>query len=66
MHGDDPKIRVAARPEDGEANAALCAFLAETLGVPKRDVRVVSGQTSRRKLLEIPDEARGRFLALFT
>lgn len=64
-HGTDPKIRVAARPEDGRANAALCAFLAGELGIPRNDVQVVSGQTSRRKWLEIPDEARERFLALF-
>ncbi len=65
MRGDEPKIRIAARPEGVEANALLCAFLTETLGVPKRDAQVVSVQTSRCKLLEIPDEARERFLALF-
>lgn len=64
-HGGDPKVRVAAKPENGKANAELCAFLAKTLGVPKNSVWVVSGQSSRRKLLEVPDEASARFMALF-
>jgi uncharacterized protein len=64
-HGGDPKIRVAAKPEDGKANAALCAFLARALGVGKLEIQVVSGQTSRRKLLEIPDGSKARFEALF-
>jgi uncharacterized protein len=64
-HAGDPKIRVAAKPEDGQANAALCTFLARELGVSKLEIQVISGQTSRRKLLEIPDASRARFEALF-
>ena len=64
-HGTDPKLRVAARPEDGKANAEVIAFLAHALGVPKSGVRIVSGHTSRRKLIELPDEAGTRFFALF-
>ncbi len=64
-HGGDPKIRIAAKPEDGKANAALCAFLAGALGVSKLEIQVISGQTSRRKLLEIPDGSSARFEALF-
>jgi uncharacterized protein (TIGR00251 family) len=64
-HGGDPKIRVAAKPEDGKTNAALCAFLARALGVGRLEVQVISGQTSRHKLIEFPDEARARFEALF-
>jgi uncharacterized protein len=64
-HGGDPKIRIAAKPEDGKANAELCAFLARALGVGKTEIQVVSGQTSRRKWLEIPDGSGARFEALF-
>jgi uncharacterized protein len=64
-HGGDPKIRVAAKPEDGKANAALCSFLASALGVGKTEIQVVSGQTSRRKLLEIPDASLALFEAMF-
>jgi len=46
-------IRVAAPPIDGAANDAVIAFLAERLGIAKRQVRIVSGQTGRHKRLEI-------------
>ena len=52
-HGDALKIRLAAPPVDGKANAALLAFIAERLGVSKSTVTLKSGQTSRRKVLEI-------------
>lgn len=52
-HGDALKIRLAAPPVDGKANAALLAYLAETLGVAKSAVTLKSGQTSRRKVVEI-------------
>ncbi|HRD53004.1 MAG TPA: DUF167 domain-containing protein [Flavobacteriales bacterium] len=48
-HGDALKIRLAAPPVDGQANDALLSFLAEQFGVPKRQVELVSGQTSRSK-----------------
>jgi len=53
MHGDCIKIRLAAPPVDGAANAALIEFIAERLGIAKSRVRVVSGATSRRKLIEV-------------
>lgn len=49
VHGDALKIRLAARAADGAANAELVRFLAETFGVPKRDVTIEAGETSRRK-----------------
>ena len=53
LHGDALKIRLAAPPVDGKANEALLRFVAETLGLPKSAVNLKSGQTSRRKVLEI-------------
>jgi len=47
------KVRLQAPPVDGAANDALVAFLAEVLGVPKRGVRIVSGLSSRAKLIEV-------------
>lgn len=47
------KIRVAAAPEKGRANAELCDYLARQLGVPRSAVRVETGQTSSRKRLSI-------------
>ena len=52
-HGDALKVRLAAPPVDGKANAALIEFIAATLRLPKSSVILKSGQTSRRKVLEV-------------
>lgn len=46
-------MHVTAPPEGGKANAAACVVVAKALGVPKSVVRVVRGDTSRHKQLEI-------------
>jgi uncharacterized protein len=53
LHDGHPKIRVAAPPVEGAANAALIEFVARQLRIAKGRVRVVGGLTSRRKVLEI-------------
>jgi len=53
IHGDALKIRLSAPPVDGAANDALVEFLAETFAVPRRNVRLVSGESSRSKIVEI-------------
>lgn len=57
IHGNALKVRLQAPPVDGAANAALVEFLAESLGVPRRAVRVVAGETSRSKVVEVDDLA---------
>ncbi len=47
------QVRVTAPPVDGEANAALEKLVAKKLGIAKSKVKVVKGETSREKLLEI-------------
>jgi len=47
------KVRVAAPPVDDAANRALIEFLAECLDVSRRSVRIVAGETSRTKVLEV-------------
>ena len=49
LHGDALKVRVASPPVDGKANEALVAFIADQLGLPKRAVQLVRGDTSRAK-----------------
>ncbi len=49
IHGEALKFRVAAPPVEGAANEALCAFLADQFGLPKRAVEVRSGGGSRHK-----------------
>ena len=51
--GDAWKVRVRSAPERGRANAEVTRLLAEELGVASRDVRVVTGHTSRDKIVEI-------------
>jgi uncharacterized protein (TIGR00251 family) len=50
-HGDAWKVRVAEPPEDGRANEAVLRLLAETLGVPRARVTLVSGHSSRDKIV---------------
>ena len=47
------RIKVAAAPEKGRANAELCDFLAREFGVPRSSVEVVAGHTSPRKQVVI-------------
>jgi uncharacterized protein YggU (UPF0235/DUF167 family) len=47
------KIRVASAPVEGEANAALIAFVAKSLRVSKSVVRLAAGAAARLKRLEI-------------
>ena len=63
-HGDALKIRLAAPPVDGKANEALLRFVAEALHLPKSAVCLKSGQTSRRKVLEV-SEATAEAIAHF-
>jgi uncharacterized protein (TIGR00251 family) len=48
------RVRLAAPPEDGKANAELCAFFSKILGCPKRDIRIEKGEKSRKKMLAFP------------
>ena len=51
--GDATLIRLNAPPVDGAANEALVAFLSEVLGVPRRDISLVAGETSRNKRVRV-------------
>ena len=51
--GDALKVKVHAPALDGRANDALCEFLADELGLPKRAVTLAHGDKSRQKLLRI-------------
>jgi uncharacterized protein len=52
-HGEGWKVRVAAAPERGKANDELIGLLARTLLVSAADVAVVSGRTSRDKIVAV-------------
>jgi uncharacterized protein (TIGR00251 family) len=53
LQGDAVKVRVAAPPVDGEANAALLRYLAKALGVPRSRLEIVRGESGRRKTLKV-------------
>jgi len=53
LHGVSLRVRVTAPPIDGMANEALINFLSEVLGAPRRNVCIVSGLSSRTKIVEI-------------
>ena len=51
--GDICKVRVTAPAVDGKANKAVIAVLSEFYQVKKRDIRIIRGERSREKLVEI-------------
>lgn len=61
VHADALEVRVREAPEDGRANAAVCAALAAALGLRRADVELVSGLQARRKRVRLAgDPARLR------
>jgi uncharacterized protein (TIGR00251 family) len=66
--GEALKVKLSAPPVDGRANQALVEFPAETLGLPKRAITLVRGETARQKLARIDGlalaEVKGRLSAV--
>lgn len=65
LHDGALRVRLAAPPIDGRANEALIAWLAKQLGVTKRDVEVLRGESSRRKqvAIAVPHDKAAAWLA---
>jgi hypothetical protein len=53
LRGDALRVRVHAAPVAGAANAAVIEVISAALGVARRDVRIVIGEASRNKLVEV-------------
>ena len=53
VHGDALKVAVSAPRDKGRANEALVEVLAEALGVPKKSVALIKGETSTDKRFRI-------------
>ena len=65
-HGGFLKVQLAAPPVDGEANAELIDTLAALLQVPRRQISLISGETSRRKKLRVEGVEHDDVLAVMT
>jgi uncharacterized protein len=52
------KLRIKAKPVEGEANRAVCEFIAAQLGVSKSSVSIVRGQTGRQKVVHVKGNAK--------
>ena len=53
LHGNRICLRIQSPPVDGRANAAVLAWIAEVLGVPRGAVTLVRGEKSREKTVEV-------------
>jgi uncharacterized protein len=52
---DRIKIKIASPPEKGKANKELIKFISEKLEIPKKNIKIISGEKSHLKVLEITD-----------
>jgi len=57
------KVKLTAPPVEGAANQALIDFLAHTLKIPKKNIILLRGETSRNKLIEILAISKEDFLS---
>jgi uncharacterized protein (TIGR00251 family) len=53
LHGDALKIKLASPPIEGRANTALLQFVAAQFGIPVRQIKLLRGEKSRHKTLEL-------------
>ena len=53
LEDDTLKVRLTAPPVDGKANMALIKFLSDAFGIQKSDIEILSGETSRTKLIRL-------------
>lgn len=63
--GDRLKVRISAPPEGGRANKAICALIANALGVSKSSVEIISGHTNPEKRVRIIGASDESIAALF-
>ena len=55
LHGEALKIKLASPPTDGRANIALLQFIATQFHTPLRQVKLLRGEKSRHKTIEVTD-----------
>jgi uncharacterized protein len=53
LYNDRIKIKICCPPQDGRANKELIGFISKRTGVPKKNIRIVLGERSNLKEIEI-------------
>jgi uncharacterized protein (TIGR00251 family) len=57
--GENLRLKVQVPPADGRANRAVIQLLAQHFNVPKNRVKIIAGEKSHRKIIEILDLPNG-------
>jgi uncharacterized protein (TIGR00251 family) len=52
-YGDALKVKLTSPPVEGRANKELIGVLAEEFGIPKKDIEIISGQSSKNKIVRL-------------
>lgn len=60
-YGEGVKIKISAPALDGKANAELIKFLSKFLDIPRSNIRIICGETSRDKLVEVDGDGTNYF-----
>jgi len=62
-YGNGLKVKIKSPPVEGRANKELIEVLSEELGIPKGDIEIVSGKSSRNKVVRLkgisPERIKG-------
>lgn len=58
LHGDELKVAITAPPVDGKANAHIIKFMAKEFGVTKSRIKIIKGELSRHKVIEIDSASK--------
>jgi len=62
VHNNAIKITITGPPVEGKANKKCIAYLAKYFDVAKSKIKIISGQTSKNKLIKIYDISQKEFL----
>ena len=62
VYNDALKISITASPVEGKANKKCIAYLAKYFDIAKSKIEIISGQTSKNKLIKIYDISQKEFL----
>jgi uncharacterized protein len=65
LHEDALRIKIAAPPVEGRANAECIRFLSDTLGIRKNQITITHGRTSRKKTISLDGISAREVLSVF-